>query len=140
MVTRENSPLVNANRLAATDIRVQVAVDFMNSNLGKHFTLSEIARLVNLSDSRFRHLFAGETGMSPRACLRQLRLAHAKALLAENRLSIDEIALKVGWQERSHFERQFKRLYGITPAQYRNMQLIALLTEEIRPLAKTATP
>lgn len=135
----ENSLLVNANCLAATDIRVRVAVDFMKSNLEKHLTLSELACLVNLSDSRFRHLFAGEIGMSPRACLRQLRLARAKALLAENRLSIDEIALKVGWQERSHFERQFKRLYGITPAQHRNMQLIALLTEEIRPLAKAAT-
>lgn len=67
MVTLENSPLVKHEPLAATDIRVQVVIDFMNSNLGKHLTLSELARLVNLSDSRFRHLFVGETGMSPRA-------------------------------------------------------------------------
>jgi transcriptional regulator GlxA family with amidase domain len=138
MVTLENSPLVKHQPLAATDIRVQVVIDFVNSNPGKHLTLSELARRVNLSDSRFRHLFVCETGMSPRAYLRQLRLAHAKSLLAENRLSIDEIALKVGWQERSHFEREFKRIYGITPAQSRKMQLISLLTSEITPLVKAA--
>lgn len=112
------------------DARVEVVLVFMKHNLGKRLPLSELAELVNLSDSRFRHLFTAETGTSPRLYLRSLRLDHAKHLLEETWLSIDQIALKVGWQDRSHFERRFKHLYGLTPARYRTTQRFTVAVGE----------
>jgi AraC family transcriptional regulator len=101
------------------DIRVHYVLGFMEKNLERNILLSELASLISLSNSRFRHLFSVEMGVSPKQYLCNLRLAQARALLEVSPLTIDQIALKVGWKERSHFERRFKRLLGITPAQYR---------------------
>lgn len=131
-VTSILSATVQEDRATETvDIRVLSVIKFMQNNLEKRLALKEMAHLVGLSDSRFRHLFTAETGMSPRACLRKLRLCRAKLLLEEDLLTIDQIALGVGWQHRSHFERRFKQLYGTTPAQYRKMRRINLLQKKV---------
>ncbi len=110
------------------DVRVQFVIDFMKQNLEKDFVLSQIASLINLSESRLRHLFTTETGISPTTYVRKLRLAAAKDLLRSRLLSIDQIAMKVGWRDRSHFERRFKEFYGITPAHYRHSERLSFLT------------
>jgi AraC family transcriptional regulator len=120
------------------DGRIQKVIDFMEQNLERNLPLSEFASLMSLSDSRFRHLFSVETGMSPRVYLRKLRLARARQFLEESRLNIDQIALKVGWQDRSHFERRFKQVYGVTPAQYRNTRRSGALIAENPLIAKAA--
>ena len=104
------------------DIRVHYLLAFMETNLERNILLSELASLTRLSNSRLRHLLKTETGLSPKQTLSNLRLSRAKVLLEKTPLSIDQIALKVGWQDRSHFERRFKRLFGMTPAQYRNQE------------------
>lgn len=109
------------------DVRVQFVIDFMEQNLEKDFVLSQIASLINLSESRLRHLFTAETGISPKVYMRKLRLAAARDLLRSSLLSIDQIAMKVGWRDRSHFERRFKQLYGITPAQYHHSERLNFL-------------
>ena len=120
------------------DGRIQKVLDFIGKNLERHLPLSELASLTSLSDSRFRHLFTVETGMSPRVYLRKLRLARARQFLDESRLNIDQIALKVGWQDRSHFERRFKQAYGVTPAQYRNTRRSDAHIKENPSIAKAA--
>lgn len=114
------------------DIRIQLAVDLMKQNLEKDLVLSQIATLMNLSESRLRHLFTAETGISPKTYMRKLRLAAAKEFLRSSPLSIDQIAMKVGWRDRSHFERRFKQCHGVTPAQYRH-------SERLNFLASTTT-
>ena len=124
---------VLSKKVATMDVRVQTLIDFMQQNLdnGKRLGLPEMARIVGLSVSRFRCLFAIETGISPKAFLRKLRLTRAKDLLAEDRLSIDEVAMKLGWQDRSHFERRFKQLHGMTPARYRNRERSKFLSNHL---------
>jgi len=129
-----SGPVRESRVTQPVDIRIQLIIEFMQSNLEKRMAPGELARLIGLSDSRFRHLFTAQTGMSPKACLRRLRLDRAKLLLEEGTLTIDQIALRVGWQHRSHFERRFKQLHGMTPAQYRMRQRITLfqLSQENR--------
>lgn len=123
-----NLLLITGNRqeTMATDIRVQPVLDFITQQLARGLTVSEqvlavseLAYLVDLSDSRLRHVFTAQTGMPPSEWLREFRFARAKQLLKEKQVSIDQIALMVGYHSRSHFERRFKKLYGMTPAQYR---------------------
>ena len=104
---------------ALCDMRIQFVLDFMHHNLEKRLSLSELGQLLDLSESRFRSIFARETGTSPQAYIGTLRLERAKELLTENGFTVEQIAMKVGWLDRSHFERRFKKLYGVTPVQYR---------------------
>ena len=101
------------------DYRVLIVEAFMSDNLHRQLSLSEIAREVNLSSSRLRHLFVLETGVSPHRHLRLLRLNRARHLLENSWLTVMQIGLQVGMPDRSHFEREFKKVYSVTPGQYR---------------------
>jgi len=101
------------------DPRIQVAIVVMKNSFHRGRSFDEAAGLVNLSTSRLRHLFTLETGITPAHYLRTLRMEQAKVLLESTWLSVLQIALRIGLQDRSHFEREFKRLYGLTPVQHR---------------------
>lgn len=121
------------------DPRVQIAIAVMKGNLHQDRSFDEAAVFVNLSSSRLRHLFTLETGVSPAQYLRTLRMEHAKELLESTWLSVLQIVLRVGLQDRSHFEREFKRLYGLTPAQHRARSRLTILAKETGSIARSAT-
>ena len=110
--------------------RVRLAITLMEDELRRELSLAELARAVYLSPSRFQHLFKAETGTTPVLYLRRLRLEHAKGLLETSLLPIKQIMRCVGFKDRSHFEREFKKLYGLTPTQYRATALVANTTKE----------
>ena len=78
-----------------------------------------MARLVDLSVSHLQHLFKNEMGQSPAHYVQDLRLMRARDLLERSSLSIKQIMIRIGTNDRSNFERQFKRAYKLTPVQYR---------------------
>jgi len=78
-----------------------------------------MARSVNLSTSRFYYLFTADIKMPPARYLRLLRMQAAKELLETTFLSIKEIVAVVGFNDESHFVRNFKKLYGVTPTEHR---------------------
>ena len=78
-----------------------------------------LAVLVNLSPSRFRHLFKQETGMGPAQYLKDLKLIRAEKMLRTTFLSIKQILKQIGIASNAHFVRDFRRKYGATPTAYR---------------------
>ncbi len=78
-----------------------------------------MAKSVNLSPSRLRQLFKTETGMSPIQYLKHLRAKRAAYLLQSSFLTIKEVAFQTGSGDVSHFVRDFKKHYGLTPSEFR---------------------
>jgi transcriptional regulator GlxA family with amidase domain len=103
------------------DMRVRKAVTLMKENLHRELPLSEIAQSVNLSSWHLCHLFKAETGTSPTHYLKWLRMQRARELLETTFLSVREIRNNVGIRDTSHFVRNFKGLYGLSPTQYRSL-------------------
>lgn len=119
------------------DPRVLRTVDLMRENLKRDLHLPAIAQSVNLSVWRLCHLFRSEVGMSPIHYLRSLRMEKAKHLLETSFLSVKEIGYRAGLNDESHFVRDFKIIYGVTPTGYRNLFLNGPTPEIYRP-AKSA--
>lgn len=103
------------------DPRVQKTQQMMRDNLQRELSLGKFARSVNLSVWRFCHVFRSEVGMSPMQYLRLLRMERAKELLESSFLSIKEIGHLVGLNDESHFVRDFKKAYGLSPKCYRTL-------------------
>ena len=101
------------------DRRVQITISFMKANLQREVLLSEMARLVNLSPSRLQHLFKAETGTSLTQYLKSLRLERARELLETTFLSVKQVMTTAGLKNKSHFVKDFKKAYGMTPTEYR---------------------
>ena len=101
------------------DQRVITVVTFMSEKLQQKHTLSELAHRVNLSIWHLSHLFKAETGMTIGEYLKNMRMQEAKELLETTFLSVKEIMARVGINDKRHFAEDFKRIYGLTPMQYR---------------------
>ena len=91
----------------------------MREDISCELCLSEFAQSVNLSVWRLSHLFKTDIGMPPMRYLRLLRMERAKDLLESSFLSVKEIGFRVGLTDESHFVRDFKATYGLSPACYR---------------------
>ncbi len=101
------------------DRRIQHTIALLKDDLRLNISPDKLARSVNLSLSRFQHLFKAETGTSPAHYIRALRIAQARALLETSLLNVKQIVNRVGLRDKSHFERAFKQAHGLTPTQYR---------------------
>ena len=113
--------------------RVKRVIELMEGNPSRNFTLGKMAESVNLSAPYFCYLFKTITGVPPAKYLKSLRMRQAATLLTTTFLSVKEIVRRVGLTDESHFVRDFKRVYGVTPSEYRNG---AFLSSE----AKNAEP
>ena len=101
------------------DRRIELVISKIETELAHPWETAELAALVNLSASRFRHLFKEETGQTTSQYLRDVRLQRAELLLRTTFLSIKEVMSEAGLPSRSHFVQYFKRKYGLTPTAYR---------------------
>jgi AraC family transcriptional regulator of arabinose operon len=104
------------------DPRVQTVIDFLNANLHRSVRLNEIAETATLSPSRLSHVFKDEMGISPGKYLRRIRIQKASSLLATSRLSVKQIMAMAGYDNKSHFVRQFRKEFHITPSEYRKLR------------------
>jgi len=78
-----------------------------------------MSALINLSPSRFSRVFKAQTGSSPMQYIKLLRLKRASELLQTTSVSVKEVMFEIGLSDASHFVRDFHRIYGATPGQYR---------------------
>lgn len=91
----------------------------MFSTLERQYTVESLAARVNLSPSRFFALYRKIYGTSPVADLIIARIRSAKNKLAYSEASVDAIAASLGYENTTHFIRQFKSRVGVTPGDYR---------------------
>lgn len=101
------------------DRRVELAITEIEGDLARAWDVAQLAALVNLSASRFRHLFKAETGRAINQYLRERRLERAELLLRTTFLSIKEVKMLSGLSGMSHFVGHFKKRYGVAPSAYR---------------------
>ncbi|MFD0716526.1 helix-turn-helix domain-containing protein [Paenibacillus sp. GCM10027626] len=112
--------LLNQHAARRFDPRVEEVLALLSADMKRTLRIADIARTVNLSESRLSHLFKLETGQSVVAALNQIRLREAATLLLHTYRSAAEIADDVGFPNYNHFLNQFKKRYGTSPSQYRS--------------------
>ncbi|HZE80913.1 MAG TPA: helix-turn-helix transcriptional regulator [Candidatus Polarisedimenticolia bacterium] len=112
-----------SNRLAINveeiDRRVAVALKLLDEWKCRHCPIENVADHLRISNSHLRQLFRHYIGISPGKYLKLMRLQSARALIDDTFLSIKEVVAEVGYGDISHFVRDFKTHYGLTPTQVR---------------------
>jgi YesN/AraC family two-component response regulator len=104
---------------AVSDQRITRTLDYLDTHFFQNLTLKTAAKMVYLSESRLSHLFREKCGDDFSTYLAKVRVREAEFLLRDTLLSIDEIALRCGLNNRSHFSCIFKKYNGLAPGQYR---------------------
>jgi transcriptional regulator GlxA family with amidase domain len=102
------------------DPRVEIALVLIQERYSQKLTLQEISQEVHLTREHFCRLFKSEMGIPPARFLKAMRLRKGKELLENTLMSVKEITYKVGVNDESHFVRDIKLAYGLTPTQLRS--------------------
>jgi AraC-like DNA-binding protein len=97
-------------------------VEVVNEGMSTgQISVENIASELNMSTQTFRRRLQMTAGETPKAFISAIQMEKAGKLLKENPgLSILDIAMQCGFEEASSFAHTFKRVYGVSPSQYRN--------------------
>ena len=104
--------------------QLKQSLDFISESFATTISLQTLADQLGLSSYYFARQFKQSTGQSPYQYIKNLRLERAKVLLdTKPHLSITSIAFQLGFADHSHFTKQFRERYKLTPSDYRNRHL-----------------
>jgi AraC-like DNA-binding protein len=101
------------------DARVEKALELLNADITKRWTVELLARAVGLSRPVFARQFLKVLGLTPMRYLTEKRMQIAAALLLGSDAALAEVAARVGYQSEFAFNRAFKRHYQVPPGVYR---------------------
>ncbi|WP_053362760.1 AraC family transcriptional regulator [Bacillus sp. FJAT-27251] len=98
---------------------VKEILGYINQNLNKKLTLTDLAQQALVSTSHFSRVFRRSTGMRLTVYLNTKRVIKAQELLLATSLSVSYIADLCGFESLTHFHRVFKKYLKSSPSQYR---------------------
>jgi AraC-like DNA-binding protein len=98
---------------------IKRAKEYLQAHYIEEIALQDLAHVTHLSPFHLARTFRQIVGLPPHAYQIQLRLAHAKTLLAQG-CTVGYVANETGFFDQSHFTEQFKRHFLVTPGNYRN--------------------
>ncbi len=91
------------------------AVARLRQDFDQPLRIERLARELGMSVSGFHHHFKAVTAMSPSQFQKQLRLQEARRLMLGEDLDAASAAYRVGYHDASHFNREYKSLFGVPP-------------------------
>ncbi|HEY8499003.1 MAG TPA: AraC family transcriptional regulator, partial [Clostridia bacterium] len=97
---------------------IEHACKLIELNIKENITSRDIARKLNISYESFRKLFKEKKGISPHKYIIRKRIDTAKSMLLQEK-TIGEIALELGYSDSFTFSKQFKKVSGVSPSQFR---------------------
>lgn len=95
------------------------AIGRIRRNPAASYTVTEMAAASRLSTSQFNRRFQLITGLTPNRFLIEERIARAESYLRETTLTVQEIAIRLGYRDVYFFSRQFRRFRGVPPTKIR---------------------
>ncbi|MDA3845753.1 MAG: AraC family transcriptional regulator [Vallitaleaceae bacterium] len=99
------------------------ATEYIAKHYNGRINVEDIAVHVNMGYEKFRKIFTMHYGISPGNYIIRHRIKHAQSILTSGEHSIKEIALQLGYVDSFTFSKQFKRVTGRTPSEFKELYL-----------------
>lgn len=99
--------------------KINIIYKYVNANFKTHITLDEIADKVSMTVPAFCRYFKKTTGKTFTQLVNEYRVVHATKLLNESQMGIADICFECGFNNFSHFNKQFNDVTGKSASQYR---------------------
>ncbi len=99
--------------------RMSGVLDYISAHFAEPVTIQKLAHVAGLSISQFDRRFRKAFGQTPSRFLIRYRLTRASQLLVQTDQTISRIAQETGFFDHSHFSREFRAMFGVSPGRYR---------------------
>lgn len=100
-------------------VRIMRVIEYIQKNISKNISRSELAELVYLNEDYFTRVFKKQTGYTYKEYVLMEKMRKAQVLLEQTKFPVSIIASKVGYDNCSHFTKMFKKITGATPKDFR---------------------
>lgn len=98
---------------------LEPVLTWMLEHIAADHAVADLAHRANMSERTFARRFVAETGTTPHRWLSMQRVLHARRLLEDTQLGVDEVARLCGFGSAALLRHHFRRIVGISPADYR---------------------
>ncbi|MDC1165875.1 AraC family transcriptional regulator [Candidatus Thioglobus sp.] len=120
---------LNPSLSSSSQHRINEVVNYVIDNYKDNISLVEASKIVNMSESAFSRYFMKTTGNRFSEFVSRIRLGRACVMLYETDKNISTIAFESGYNNLANFNRQFVKLKGETPREYRKTAHKGLISE-----------
>lgn len=96
---------------------ISKSIEYINNNIRKKLSIDEICKYINLSKFYFSRMFKKETGVTPYRYILNCKIEEVKKDLLDG-IDINTIVNKYEFYDLSHLNKNFIKIYGITPLEY----------------------
>ncbi|MFD0694647.1 effector binding domain-containing protein [Paenibacillus sp. GCM10027628] len=103
--------------------QIQRTIEFIENHRADHLSVARLAQVACFSEFHFHRVFQSIVGDSVMDYVRKRRLAEAAYQIAHTDKKLLEIALDNGFQSHENFTRAFKRMFAMSPAEYRKREI-----------------
>lgn len=98
--------------------RINTVMNFVMTNYSEEIKISKVAKLISLTEASFCRYFKSKTHKTFSQFLNEVRILNACKLLVDSNMTITQICYNTGYNNISHFNRQFKLITGLTAKEY----------------------
>ncbi len=117
-VSQTDTERVELQNIRAIE-KLSDVLEYIHQDIERGFTVQELAEVAHVHPNYFIRLFKRHLGVPPIQYITQKKMEKAKQLLITTGSSVSEIAERVGFSDLFYFSKQFKKMTGLTPSEYR---------------------
>ena len=118
-IARFNGKTANQTLGRNGSLQLEKAIDYVEKNYPNNFRISDLAEECHMSETHFRRVFQEKMNMTPIEYVNFVRIKKACELIDRTDISMEEVAQKVGFITPSTFNRNFRRIVGTSPYQWK---------------------
>lgn len=109
---------------------IQKSIDYIENNLKEKIVLEDLAKHTFLSKYHYHRVFHALVGETVMQYVRKRRLTEAAKELIESNVKIVDVALKYQFSSQEAFARAFKRMFNVSPGEFRRVKINMLFNKK----------
>lgn len=110
------------SRKSARSFQIAPALNYVKNHYNETIRIKDLADVCNISESHFRGIFQECMNMIPNDYVNLIRVREASKILLNSYATMEEVAYRVGYGNVSSLNRNFKKIIGMTPYQWKQSQ------------------
>lgn len=118
-IARVNGKEANRSLDRTGSLPFEKAIEYVEKNYANNFKIADLAKECHMSETHFRRIFQEKMNMTPIEYVNFVRIRKACELIDKTDISMEDVALKVGFITPSTFNRNFRRIVGTSPYQWK---------------------
>lgn len=118
-IARFNGRKANSLSARPTSLQLENAITYVEQHYHEDFKINDLAVECHMSETHFRRIFQEKMNMTPIEYVNFVRVKKACEIIDKSDISMEEVALQVGFVTPSTFNRNFRKIIGTSPYQWK---------------------